>query len=184
MSGFAPLFAPARPQMVAAIAAARENSSMQANSSLVTVIADMLLESSLFSDFPSAEVRSVAHYFGSSKVGKGQAVFKEGDPGAFMCIINSGDISVIKSDAAGSRVEIAVLRDGRVFGEMAALDGERRSATCVARTDCVLLTLSKESLDKMLLEQPKTAARVVRAIAVSLSRRLRMADGKLVDHHI
>ena len=157
---------------------------MPEHSSLVGEIANMLMECSLFNDFPAAEIRSVARYFGSGKVAKGQAIFEEGDAGNFMCIINAGDVSVLKSDTEGRKVEIAVLREGRVFGEMAALDGERRSATCVAANDCVLLTLSKDSLDKMLLDASKTAAKVVRAIAVSLSRRLRMADGKLVDHHI
>lgn len=157
---------------------------MHENSSLVREIASMLLECSLFNDFPGDELRSIARYFGSSKVGKGDIIFKEGDAGTFMCIINSGEVSVRKSDSEGTTVEVAVLRDGRVFGEMAALDSERRSATCVAATNCILLALSKDSLDKMLLEAPKTAARVIRVVAVSLSRRLRMADGKLVDHQI
>ena len=155
---------------------------MPENSSLVSEIADMLMECSLFNNFPAAEIRPIARYFGSNKVEQGQIIFKEGEPGAFMCVINSGDVSVLKSDSEGKNVEIAVLRQGRVFGEMAALDGERRSASCVAATDCVLLTLSKDSLDKMLLEAPKTAARVIRVVAVSLSRRLRMADGKLIDY--
>jgi len=151
-------------------------------SSLIGEIAGMLTESSLFNDFPAAELRSVARYFGCGKVGKGEVIFNEGDAGTFMCIINSGAVSVLKSDAEGNSIEIAVLRAGRVFGEMAALDGERRSAKCVAATHSVLLTLSKDSLDKMLLEVPKNAAKVIRAVAVSLSRRLRMADGKLVDY--
>jgi len=157
---------------------------MHENSSLVNEIANMLLECSLFNDFPTAELRSVARYFGASKVDQGAVIFDEGDAGTFLCIINSGNVSVLKLDSEGNRIEIAVLRSGRVFGEMAALDGERRSATCLAAANCVLLTLSKDSLDKMLLEVPKIAARVIRAVAVSLSRRLRMADGKLVDHQI
>jgi CRP-like cAMP-binding protein len=68
---------------------------MNVSSSLVSEIAGMLLESSLFSDFPAAGLRSVARYFGSSKVGTGDLIFKEGDAGTFMCIINSGDVSVI-----------------------------------------------------------------------------------------
>jgi len=157
---------------------------MHEKSSLVGELAGMLMESSLFNDFPAAELRSAARYFGSGKFGKGDVIFGEGDAGTFMCIVNCGAVTVLKSNCGGKPVEIAVLRSGRVFGEMAALDGERRSATCVAATDGVLMTLSKESLDKMLLEAPKTAARVIRAVAVSLSRRLRMADGKLVDHQI
>jgi CRP/FNR family cyclic AMP-dependent transcriptional regulator len=157
---------------------------MQEKSSLVGELAGMLMESGLFNDFPAAELQSAARYFGSGKIGKGGVIFSEGDAGTFMCIINSGNVSVLKSDSDGNAVEIATLRNGRVFGEMAALDGERRSATCVAATDSMLMTLSKDSLDKMLAETPKIAAKIIRALAVSLSRRLRMADGKLVDHQI
>jgi len=145
---------------------------------------DMLMECSLFGQFPAAEIRTVARHFGSSEVIKHEIIFREGDSGTFMCVIHSGDVAVLKADSEGHIVEIAVLHHGRAFGEMAALDGERRSATCLAASDCMLLTLSRESLDKMLLEAPKIAAKVIRAVAVSLSRRLRMADGKLVDHAI
>lgn len=142
------------------------------------------MESGPFSDFPAGELQSMARHFGASKVARGDTIFREGDSGTFMCIIDAGDVSVRKSDSGGKPVEIAVLRQGRVFGEMAALDGERRSATCVAASDCALLTLSKDALDKMLAEAPRIGAKVIRAVAISLSRRLRMADGKLVDHQL
>jgi CRP-like cAMP-binding protein len=157
---------------------------MQQSSSSVDEIAGMLLDSSLFRDFRTIDLRSVARYFRSIKVGKDEVIFKEGDIGTFMCVIHSGNISVIKSDSEGNSVNITNLRPGRVFGEMAALDGESRSATCIAAVDCVLLILTKDAMDKMELDVPKTAARVIRALAVSLSRRLRMADGKLVDQQI
>ena len=144
----------------------------------------MLTDCAMFNDFPAADLQSAARYFSTSKVDQGNVIFSEGDSGTFMCIINSGDVSVLKGDSNDKNIEIAKLHKGRVFGEMAALDGEKRSASCIAATDCVLLTLSKDSIDKMLLEAPKTAAKVIRAVAVSLSRRLRMADGKLIDHQI
>lgn len=151
---------------------------------LIDDIGEMLMESDLFNKFPPAEIQSAARYFSVSKMKKGETIFKEGDAGIFMCIVNSGNVSVLKANLEEEVVEIATLRKGRAFGEMAVLDGERRSATCVAATDCTLLTLTKDSLDRMLTEVPRTAAKVIRAIAVSLSKRLRMADGKLVDHQI
>ena len=151
---------------------------------LIDDIGEMLMESDLFNKFPPAEIQSAARYFSVSKIKKGETIFKEGDAGIFMCIVNFGNVSVLKANMEEEIVEIATLRKGRAFGEMAVLDGERRSATCVAATDCTLLTLTKDSLDRMLTEVPRTAAKVIRAIAVSLSKRLRMADGKLVDHQI
>jgi CRP/FNR family transcriptional regulator, cyclic AMP receptor protein len=151
---------------------------------LVEDIGDMLMECDLFNNLPPAEIKSAARYFSVSNIGEGATIFNEGDDGTFMCIVNSGSVSILKSNLDEKVVKIATLRKGRTFGEMAVLDGERRSARCVAETECTLLTLSRDSLDKMLLEMPRTAARVIRAVAVSLSRRLRMADGKLVDHQI
>jgi CRP/FNR family cyclic AMP-dependent transcriptional regulator len=157
---------------------------MPEKSLLVNAISEMLMDCGLFSSFPRAELQSAARYFSASKLEEGDVIFNEGDAGRFMCIINSGNVSVRKANSNDENIEIANLHSGRVFGEMAVLDGERRSAMCVAATDCTLLTLSKDSLDKMMIEAPRTAAKVIRTVAVSLSKRLRMADGKLVDHQI
>lgn len=154
---------------------------MPEKSATLNELGDMLAECDLFREFDYAEISLAAHYFNFIEIEKGGAIFQEGDPGAFMCIVYSGKVSVLKINQDFEKVEIAILQAGRSFGEMAVLDGERRSATCIAATECNLLTLSKDSLDRMLLDVPATAAKVVRAVAVSLSRRLRIADGKLVD---
>ena len=155
---------------------------MSNHSSLLEEISSMLIESDLFSQLSSAELHAAAHYFGVNKIAQDEIVFNEGDIGSFMCIVHSGRVCVIKTNQNEQQVEMVNLGYGRAFGEMAVLDGERRSATCKAAEDSILLTLSKEALDKLLEEHPRIGARVIRAIAVSLSRRLRMAVGQLVDH--
>jgi CRP/FNR family transcriptional regulator, cyclic AMP receptor protein len=157
---------------------------MLEQSSLVDEIREMLLNSTLLNNFPPAEILSAARYFSITEAGEGEIIFNEGDMGTFMCLIIEGTVSVQKSNFEGNSVELAHLGKDRTIGEMAVLDGERRSATCLAATDCTLLILSKDSLEKMILETPRIAAKVIRAIAVSLSRRLRMADGKLVDYQV
>jgi CRP/FNR family cyclic AMP-dependent transcriptional regulator len=152
------------------------------HSELIEEISSMLIDSDLFSHLPPAELHAAAHYFGVNNIAEDDTIFEEGDPGSFMCIVHSGSVAVIKSNQNEERIKVATLGRGRAFGEMAVLDGERRSACCVAEEDSVLLTLSKEALDKMLEEHPRIGARVIRSIAVSLSRRLRMAVGQLVDY--
>src|SRR5512135_279560 len=155
---------------------------MSNHSALLEEISSMLIDCDLFNLMPPAELRSAAHYFSISKVAEGEVIFNEGEPGSFMCIVHSGSVSVIKANQNDEQVEVTTLGSGRAFGEMAVLDGELRSAACHAAEDTILLTLSREALDKMLEEHPRIAARVIRAIAVSLSRRLRMAVGQLVDY--
>lgn len=155
---------------------------MATPSALLDEISSMLIDCDLFNHLPPAELRAAAHYFSVSKINRGEVVFSEGDVGTFMCIVHEGSIAVIKENQNQEQVEMVTLGHGRAFGEMAVLDGERRSATCSAAQDSILLTLSKEAMDKMLEEHPRMAARIIRAIAISLSRRLRMAVGQLVDH--
>jgi CRP-like cAMP-binding protein len=157
---------------------------MTDKSLLLDEIRDALLDCDLFKNFTAHDIQAAARYFGLTELKEDESIFREGDMGTFMCIVSEGDISVTKSNLEGKKVTLAKLRKGRTFGEMALLDGERRSATCIAATDCVLLTLSQESLEKMLEESPRTAANVIRAVAIALSRRLRMADGKLVDMQV
>jgi CRP/FNR family cyclic AMP-dependent transcriptional regulator len=155
---------------------------MPHHSALIEEISSMLIDSDLFNHLSPTELSAAAHYFSINKIAQDETVFDEGDIGSFMCIVHSGRIAVIKANQNGELVEVATLSHGRAFGEMAVLDGERRSAACVAAEDSILLTLSKEALDQMLEEHPRIGADVIRAISVSLSRRLRMAVGQLVDH--
>lgn len=154
------------------------------NSHLIDEIRDMLLDSGLFNSLQAHEILSAAGYFNISSYEPDAIICSEGDAGTFMCIIHFGAVSICKTNSNGDDIEIAQLRKGRAFGEMAVLDGERRSASCVAISDCTLLVLAKDSLEKMLQEAPKVAALVIRAIAVSMSRRLRMVDGQLVEQQI
>jgi CRP-like cAMP-binding protein len=155
---------------------------MSNRSVLLEEISSMLIDCDLFNHLSPAELRAAAHYFGISKIAQDEVIFDEGNVGSFMCIVHSGSIAVIKANLNEQMVEVVKLGHGRAFGEMAVLDGERRSATCKAAEECILLTISKEALDKMVEEHPRIAARIIRAIAISLSRRLRMAVGQLVDH--
>lgn len=154
---------------------------MSKNSQALDGIIDMLMSCDLFNTFASEDLRTAAAYFNTSDVKSGEVIFREGDAGTFMCVLNRGKITISKTNSEGKSIEIATLMRGRAFGEMAVLDGERRSATCIAATECTLLTLTKVALDKMLQDEPRTAARVIVVLAISISRRLRMAAGKLVD---
>lgn len=147
-------------------------------------IRDWLMDCGLFDQLLPADFNAAAGYFSISSIAQGQEIFHEGDAGSFMCIIHSGQVAVQKTNSEGQRVTIATLRSGRSFGEMAVLDGERRSASCIAASDCRLLNLGKDSLEKMLNDAPKIAAKIIRALAIALSKRLRMADGQLLSQQV
>jgi len=141
----------------------------------------MLAECNMFDSFSSQELRSTASFFSLQNIDSGKILFREGDAGNYMGIIHSGKLSVRKLDSNNEPFQVALLSDNKTFGEMAVLDGERRSATCVTKTSCTLLILSKKSLDRMIEESPVIATKVIRAVAVSLSKRLRLTDYRLAN---
>jgi CRP-like cAMP-binding protein len=147
-------------------------------------IRDMLMDCGLFDTLLPADFQAAAGYFNITSIAQGEEIFHEGDAGTFMCIIHLGTVSVQKLNADGQQVEIAILRRGRAFGEMAVLDGERRSASCIASSSCELLNLGRDSLEKMLDDAPRIAAKIIRALATSLSKRLRMVDGQLLSQQV
>lgn len=110
-------------------------------------IRDMLMDCGLFDPLLPEDFHVAAGYFNISNIAQGEVIFLEGDAGTFMCILHSGQVAVQKTNHEGQRVTIATLRSGRAFGEMAVLDGERRSASCLAASDSVLLNLGKDSLE-------------------------------------
>ena len=103
----------------------------------------------------------------------GERIFEEGDPGSTMLLILSGSVKVIKKSAVdGMPVQIATRGAGAFLGEMAIVEESPRSATVMAETDCQVLLFTKENFEKIVVEQPALATRVLR----SLSRKLRESD--------
>jgi CRP-like cAMP-binding protein len=113
-------------------------------------------------------------------VKRGEVVFNEGDPGNNMLILVDGKLSVFKGGESGRHL-LSYEGRGRIVGEMSLLDHERRSATCVAESDCELLTLGSDGLERMAAEHPALAYRFMYRLARLLSKRLRKTSGMLVE---
>ena len=101
----------------------------------------------------------------------GEVVFREGDLGTEMYIINEGKVEILNRMGEEDRV-LAVLEKGDFFGEMSVLEDLPRAATARALTDARLLQINGSTFDQMLQGNPEIAVRMMR----KLSRRLRETD--------
>ena len=144
-------------------------------------VADILDGLDLFSGFTYGELKIIARFLSSQRRHPGEVFFCEGDPGAFMMILAEGRVSVFKGGENGNQL-LSYEGRGRFLGEMSLLDNEPRSATCVAETECLVLTLDNSGLDRMAGEAPLLAYRFMRCLALLLSRRLRRTSGMLVEY--
>lgn len=144
-------------------------------------IADLIDGLDFFRDFAYRELEQISHYFSLITVARGEVVFSEGDPGNYMAILLDGRISIYKCGESGRHL-LSYENRGRIIGDMALLDRERRSASCIADTPCELLTLTEAGLEKMAEDSPLLAYRFMVSLARLLSKRLRRTSGLLAEH--
>jgi CRP-like cAMP-binding protein len=99
----------------------------------------------------------------------GEQIFAEGEPGDALYLIVEGRVKVHKGEKELVRLGV---RD--VFGEMAVLDSEPRSASVTAVEDAVLLKIGRDDFRDILSERPEIAMGVMKV----LTRRLRETSKK------
>jgi len=92
---------------------------------------------------------------------RGEAILRHGTTGDSMFVVNTGSVVVrIPDDSLTGWHQVAELGPGTVFGEMALLTGEMRTADVVAMTDVIALEIGKESLAPVLEVQPDLAGAI------------------------
>ncbi|MCA1829420.1 MAG: cyclic nucleotide-binding domain-containing protein [Myxococcales bacterium] len=87
------------------------------------------------------------------QVKAGEVIFREGDPGGEFYVITNGQVRVTAEALEGEK-EIARLGHGQFFGEMAVLNGDKRTATCTALADCDLVAFPSAAVEKVLAKYP------------------------------
>ncbi|SRR6266511_4876380 len=104
-------------------------------------------------------------------------LFHAGDAGDAMYLIERGKVRISVQAKDGHEVTLAKLGRGDFFGEMALLDGERRSADAVVAEDARLALLSREHFLSFMRSSPDVALEMLTALA----NRLRHTD-ELLRH--
>lgn len=91
----------------------------------------------------------------------GSEVVREGEPGDALYIIVEGIASVTSEDL-GVQKPVAELTDGTIFGEMAVITSQPRSATVTARGELKVLKIPKNTVLDILKDYPKVRELVAR----------------------
>jgi signal transduction histidine kinase len=116
----------------------------------------------------SADRDQLSQSISELRFAAGEVIFHEGADGESMFLIWSGRVATVKGDLE-SPVILAYRTAGEIFGEMALLENQPRSASIIALEDTRLLELSRSRFEQLLSEQPA----ISRSIMEVLSARLR-----------
>ncbi len=114
-------------------------------------ICEILKKSEVFQHLSPTELLNIAQKMKREELGKGDAVFRQGDDGDKFYLISEGEVDVLirKPNEADSKV-INHLTAGAFFGEKALLSGDPRSASIVTTVQTTLYALGKDDFQSAL----------------------------------
>jgi GNAT superfamily N-acetyltransferase len=139
-------------------------------------IINLLRPLSMFGGLGDGELRKIARLFTQKLYRPGEFVFARGDSSGEAYIVLRGKINIqLERDAA----PVAQLTDGKVFGELAFLDGAPRNAFAAAAQPSILLVVQRSAFADLARQEPHLGMVVMRNMAADLAAKLRHADGTL-----
>jgi CRP-like cAMP-binding protein len=138
--------------------------------------------SQFFAEFTRDDIALLANYMRFYDARPGQAIIREGDAGDYMLMVISGEIDVSRKNSRGEAQHMASVTAGMTLGEMSMIDGEARFATCIARQATTFGVLSRASMNKIVLEHPGLAAKILVRLVAMLSQRLRHTSAMLLQY--
>ena len=114
-----------------------------------------------------------AAIFGQARIqtyNAGDTVFTIGSPGNQMMALLNGTIRISVPFSEGRELFLAILHPGEIFGELAVLDGNERSADAVAEDACMLAILDRDDILSFFERNPSIWPKLVKVLIQRLRR--------------
>ncbi len=134
---------------------------------------DILTEIPPFADLRSQTAKELFASMHQRQFISGEYIFLQDDPGIGLYIITDGEVQIEINDNNGEKLIIAEFGKGDFFGELALLDGEKRSASAKAKTDTKVSVLFKPDLDNIIKRYPKDGVNILSRFTKIIITRLR-----------
>ena len=106
-------------------------------------------------------------------------VCSEGQPGSEMYIILKGSVGIFITGVIGTLTQVATIKEGDFFGEMAIFDNLPRSASCIALEDTIAIAVTQDNLQGFLEACPEIAKQMLE----NMSGRIRKLNAELYQNN-
>jgi len=134
----------------------------------------------LLANFSPHELQQLSTFGTSRNYEPGDIVIKQGDENDNLYLLLKGRLEVLQ-DVDDQDIRVAVLEAGDSLGEVSVFDPGPASALVRAVNEAEVWLITRDSLDRLFVANPKVAYRLVSRIATCLSKRLREMNDKLAD---
>ena len=118
----------------------------------------------LFAQLDDDERGVLAHAMSERQLASGETLFRLGDPGDSMFIVQSGSVELFVKDTAGQKIVLTTAGPGDFFGELSLLDGGSRTASATGIDATHLLVLDREDLLQLFRKRPDAALDMLAAM--------------------
>jgi len=123
------------------------------------------------------EIDALISYARVERYPAGREIFAKGSPGQCLMAVLRGSVKISSLSVGGKEFVFAIFNAGDIFGEIAVLDGEERSADATAMTECELLVLDRRDFLPVLEGHADLCMILLRI----LCRRLRQTTEQVED---
>ncbi|MDP6516567.1 MAG: Crp/Fnr family transcriptional regulator [Alphaproteobacteria bacterium] len=131
----------------------------------------------LFADMPPAQVQALEERCVWRRYDRNELILDRDSESRDVFFVAEGQVQVKNYSYSGREIALATIRTGGYFGELSAIDNERRSATVLAAEECLLAAMTPGVFGDLLATQPAVALMVLRRLA----RIIRVCDERILD---
>jgi len=131
----------------------------------------------LFQDLSEKEGEELDRITTMSSVRKGKIFYRPEEMGEVLFILKEGSVQLYRISPEGKKLVITSLGPSSLFGEMALLGQQMHNTFAEAITDCTICVMSRADLERLILQRPQVALRMLEITG----RRLRDAESRLED---
>ena len=124
----------------------------------------------LFADLPSTVIEHLGSYMKTRRVAKGATIFAKGDPGTGLMGVLTGQVKVSVASADGRDIVLNIFHEGEIFGEIALLDGQPRTADATAMSNCELIVIERRDFVPFLSDHPDVTIKFIEILCARLRR--------------
>jgi CRP/FNR family cyclic AMP-dependent transcriptional regulator len=145
-------------------------------------LARFLVRTPFFGGLDDTALRRIIDMTNERELGSGSTVFREGDEGRSMYVVESGELIAVRNAESGRSVKLMRLVPGDFFGETTLIEMQPRPFSVIVEQDARLLELTNADLYRLYREDVTSYVLVLQNINRELCRRLRRASVRITAY--
>jgi CRP/FNR family cyclic AMP-dependent transcriptional regulator len=122
----------------------------------------------IFCDLDPDALDQLCRYAKHSTLKRGATIFSKGDPGNCLFAVISGTVKISISSPEGRNAILNLIGAGEIFGEIAVLDGQARTADATANTNCEIFIIDRREFVPFVRSHPALAMKFIELLCTRL----------------